>query len=269
MSTKIWILAIIALTIGLCNNSKLRWFGGAPDRISALGYEVEVHKVTTADGYILELHRIPFSPTNKVRGTKKPVMLFVHGVFSSSDCFLINGVHNSLGFQAANEGYDVWLLNSRGNRYSSNHVNLSTSSTKFWSFSFHEMAIYDLPATIDYIIEITGQQTLHYVGHSMASHIYLAFLSEKPEYNRKVKSGHLLSAGVNPAETALNVAAFGQIGTLIANILDYGSFGVYQYFFIVNYFLWMIGQTSLGKALSMIVLDLYGGHSSTLNMVTI
>lgn len=32
--------------------------------------------------------------------------------------------------------------------------------------SFHEMAMYDLPAAIDFVLQKTGQKQLHYVGYS-------------------------------------------------------------------------------------------------------
>jgi predicted alpha/beta hydrolase len=44
----------------------------------------------------------------------------------------------------ANQGYDVWVGNSRGNAYSSPLIN--TKIKAFWDFSFDEMAKYDLPA---------------------------------------------------------------------------------------------------------------------------
>lgn len=33
-------------------------------------------------------------------------------------------------------------------------------------FSFHEIAIYDIPATIDFILMKTRQEKLYYIGHS-------------------------------------------------------------------------------------------------------
>lgn len=268
MSTKYSLIIAITLIIAMYRNVHLRWYRSAPDRIAALGYNAQIHKITTIDGYILELHRIPFSPENEHTKSKRQVILFVHGIFSSSDCFLLNGVQNSLAFQAANEGYDVWLLNLRGNRYSSNHVNLSMLSMEFWSFTFHEMAIFDLPAAIDYIIKTSGQQTIHYVGHSMASHIYLALLSEKPEYNSVIETGHLLTAGINPAETSLSLVYIGDIALPLINFLDYGSFGIHLHFTPLNYFLWFICQTPLIKTLVANMMGIFGGPSSSLNMVS-
>jgi hypothetical protein len=44
----------------------------------------------------------------------------------------------------ADKGYDVWMNNSRGNRYSKNHVSLEANDDKeFWDYSFEEMAKYD------------------------------------------------------------------------------------------------------------------------------
>ena len=35
-------------------------------------------------------------------------------------------------FVMAKAGYDVWLGNNRGNRFSSNHVSLDNKTEKFW-----------------------------------------------------------------------------------------------------------------------------------------
>jgi pimeloyl-ACP methyl ester carboxylesterase len=66
----------------------------------------------------------------------------------------------------ANEGYDIWVGNSRGTTYSSRHVNLTRWNTDYWNFSFHEMGKYDVPANIHYILNKTGVDKLTYIGHS-------------------------------------------------------------------------------------------------------
>lgn len=68
----------------------------------------------------------------------------------------------------ADENYDVWLGNTRGNRYSCNHTNLNPfGSAKdrkiFWSFSWHEMGLHDLPKMIDFVLDKTEQKKIQYI----------------------------------------------------------------------------------------------------------
>jgi hypothetical protein len=49
------------------------------------------------------------------------------------------------------------------------------------------MAKYDLPATMDYIERITGQDQLVYIGHSQGTLIAFAALSTNPEFAKKIK----------------------------------------------------------------------------------
>jgi hypothetical protein len=49
-----------------------------------------------------------------------------------------------MAFLLADHGFDVWLNNSRGNRFSRHHVYLDPDVDKeFWNFSFQEMAEFD------------------------------------------------------------------------------------------------------------------------------
>lgn len=54
-------------------------------------------------------------------------------------------------------------------------------------YSWHEMGTYDLPATIDYILSVTGLEKLIYVGHSQGTTQYFAGISTRPEYNSKIR----------------------------------------------------------------------------------
>lgn len=61
------------------------------------GYPVATYSVTTADGYILELHRIPGGKgQTSDLGTGKPVWL-QHGLLCSSADWLISPSDQSLG----------------------------------------------------------------------------------------------------------------------------------------------------------------------------
>lgn len=89
----------------------------------------------------------------------------------------------------ADEGYDVWMLNCRGNVYSRNHTELNPNvDSKFWKFSWHEIGIYDLPATIDYILKETSKTQVFHVGHSQGATSLYVMCSERPEYNSKIRS---------------------------------------------------------------------------------
>lgn len=97
-----------------------------------------------------------------------------------------------LAYLLADNGYDIFLANVRGTEFSRNHRTLNSSNTQYWNFSFHEMAIYDLPAIIDYILETANQSALHYVGHSQGTTVVMAMLSLLPQYNEKLITLHLM-----------------------------------------------------------------------------
>lgn len=64
----------------------------------------------------------------------KKVIYLQHGLADSSDTFILNEETKAPAFILANKGYDVWLGNVRGNRYS--NALLSPTIINFWDFSF-------------------------------------------------------------------------------------------------------------------------------------
>jgi len=139
----------------------------------ARGYtSIEEHYVTTQDGYILGMFRIPQGlpgTPGGVKKTGKPVVLLQHGLLDSSYTWVNNFETESLAFILADLGYDVWMGNSRGNFYSTAHRTLNPDTPAFWDFSWDEMAQYDMPANIAYVLGSTGRDTLSYVGHSQGT----------------------------------------------------------------------------------------------------
>jgi pimeloyl-ACP methyl ester carboxylesterase len=53
--------------------------------------------------------------------------------------------------------------------------------------------MYDLPAMVDYVLRVTGHLDLHFVGHSMGATVAVVMLSERPQYNDKLKITILLA----------------------------------------------------------------------------
>jgi hypothetical protein len=91
-------------------------------------YPVEIHDVTTEDGYILRVFRIQ-AKNSQIKQGLKPILL-QHGLLDSSDTWLVNDEDKAPGFMIANKGYDVWMSNSRGNKHSRKHVKLNPNKGK-------------------------------------------------------------------------------------------------------------------------------------------
>jgi len=92
---------------------------------------------------------------------------------------------NATAFVMANAGYDVWLGNNRGNRYSEAHVSLNTSEKPFWNFDWEDMGTKDTPAVINYILKETGHSKINYMGHSEGTSQILAGASVMPDFYRE------------------------------------------------------------------------------------
>ncbi|EMS64647.1 Triacylglycerol lipase 2 [Triticum urartu] len=132
--------------------------------------------VTTEDGYILSLKRIPHGVSNSTQNTTRiPVLLF-HGLMVDSVSWVLGTPKQSLGFILADGGFDVWFANTRGTNSSRNHTSLTPddpvfiSSLEYWNWTWDQLAAYDLPAVLQHVYDHTGGQKVHYIGHSLAFH---------------------------------------------------------------------------------------------------
>jgi lysosomal acid lipase/cholesteryl ester hydrolase len=115
------------------------------------GFAFEEHSLTTTDGYILSVFRIPgkigVDPANR------PPVMFQHGITSSADTWIMHYADKAPAFVAAAAGYDVWLGNSRGNVYSNKHTHLDPVKDEetYWDFDWEDMGTHDMPRVLDYI----------------------------------------------------------------------------------------------------------------------
>lgn len=119
----------------------------------------------------------------------------MHGLLSSSDSWVLNPGNESLAFFLADQGYDVWLGNARGNGYSRKHVtkNPDDPTSSFWNFTFNEIGTLDLPPTIDFILSETKFKKLNYIGYSQGTTSLFVLLSSKPEYNSNIEIASLMA----------------------------------------------------------------------------
>ncbi|KAJ6651502.1 hypothetical protein lerEdw1_020899 [Lerista edwardsae] len=165
------------------------------------GYPCEEYQILTVDGYYLQVNRIPYGVHSPGKTGPRPAVLLVHGFLGEGRGWIANLPSNSLGFFLADAGYDVWLLNCRGTTWSRRHQTLSIEDADFWNFSFHEMGIYDVPATICFILEKTQQDGLYYIGHSQGATIGIIAFSLMPQLGEKVK----LFLCLSPAYTLMEL----------------------------------------------------------------
>ncbi|XP_062520508.1 gastric triacylglycerol lipase-like [Corticium candelabrum] len=156
------------------------------------GYPEEDHWVVTEDGFILGMQRIPHGKGGSQVGQRPPFFL-QHGLLCSSTVWLTNTEKRNLAFLLADSGFDVWLGNIRGNTYSTNHTKLSPKDKIFWSWSFDEMARYDIPAMLYYVMNHTNQSEVFYAGHSQGTIIAFAGFSINPELASHVKTFYALA----------------------------------------------------------------------------
>lgn len=161
----------------------------------------------TRDDYLLGVHRLAYrkgeegKKVNAGEGSiKKRVVYLHHGLLMNSEVWVcLTDEARCLPFRLVEAGYDVWLGNNRGNKYSKKSTRLSPSSHQFWDFSIDDFAFYDIPDSIDYILDTTGQKTLSYIGFSQGTAQAFATLSIHPALNEKVNVFIALAPAMSPA----------------------------------------------------------------------
>uniref|UniRef100_A0A0D3H2G6 AB hydrolase-1 domain-containing protein n=1 Tax=Oryza barthii TaxID=65489 RepID=A0A0D3H2G6_9ORYZ len=155
---------------------------------------------------------------------RQPVLL-QHGVLVDGMTWLLGSPEESLPYILADQGFDVWIANNRGTRWSSRHVSLDPKSRSYWNWSWDDIVVNDMPAIVDYVCSHTGQKP-HYVGHSMGTLVALAAFSEGRMVD-KLKSAALLSpvAYLSHITTPIGVVlAKAFAGELISDLLGIAEF---------------------------------------------
>jgi hypothetical protein len=82
----------------------------------------------------------------------------MHALDSDMMQWVINTADQAPAFVLSREGYDVWLGNNRGARWSQSHLNYTTDQKEFWDFTWEEMGTHDTPTFINFILNQTGHK---------------------------------------------------------------------------------------------------------------
>ncbi|EIE26467.1 hypothetical protein COCSUDRAFT_39557 [Coccomyxa subellipsoidea C-169] len=115
----------------------------AGDVIRQAGYPLEEHTVTTSDGYVLQMERMP-------RRDARDCVFFMHGILDTSMGWVSNGVTGSQAFAAYDQGFDVWLGNSRSNPPRV-HIDSARMGSTYWHYTVNELGMEDVAAQIDHL----------------------------------------------------------------------------------------------------------------------
>lgn len=106
------------------------------------GYTWESHNVLTEDGWHLVLFHItgnqdgPFEFDNSNGGVGNFPILFQHEEFSDAETFLRKSeIARPWILDLSAAGYDVWLANSRGTKYSFMSADQEKDEAEMWTFT--------------------------------------------------------------------------------------------------------------------------------------
>lgn len=179
------------------------------------GYSAEEHVVQTKDGFLLGLHRLAWRRGEedvKVNAghnsLQKRIVYLHHGLMMNSEVWVcITEKERCLPFLLVDQGYDVWLGNNRGNKYSKKCLKYAPTQNEFWDFSMDQFAFHDIPDSINYILSTTGQPSLSYIGFSQGTAQAFATLSIHPTLNSKVDVFVALAPAMAPPGLASGIVS--------------------------------------------------------------
>ena len=178
MSLFTFLLLSFFFAINSINKDELNYY--YKDYIKSFGYDFEEHKVTTEDGYILNLwHLVPKNPPVPI----DKVAFIQHG-FTCTPWVFFQLKEKSLPFLLSQSRYDIWLGNSRGTLFALDHVSKDHTDANgdYWDYSLDDLAAIDLPTSIDYVKQRTKKEKVYYLGHSQGTAIFFMLYRHNPAY---------------------------------------------------------------------------------------
>ncbi|PWZ01216.1 alpha/beta-hydrolase [Testicularia cyperi] len=184
---------------------------------STCGFEIKNETVETQDGYYLRVNRIidPLTTHKKHSdGRGGFPVLIMHGLFQSSGSFVTSEERSLAFWLARHGGYQVFLGNNRG-VFDMGHRRFKRSDPRFWDYNIRELAIYDLPALVDWICKETGYEKIAYIGHSQGNGTMFISLSKGmvPELGQKLSYFAALAPAVyaGPLTSCFPFTTLGQM----------------------------------------------------------
>ncbi|CAI2371614.1 unnamed protein product [Moneuplotes crassus] len=191
------------------------------ERCERYGFGYEEYQVTTEDGYINTLMRIPYAPDNQDVPNKPPVYL-IPDVVLTAEMFTHLGSENSPAFNLASQGFDVWLSNPRGSRHSQDHVELDSDDTHsgYWDY---DLVSYrqDYMADITTIKDSTGYGTVGvFAFYNGAISLAYAMAIEPEYFSNNVNVAALSAFAPTYAHSSAPAFAYASYTTVINHMFE-------------------------------------------------
>jgi|GEM_PF-915295 len=143
---------------GLQPSSRER-FARAPEET-----RLERFYTQTDDGWTLPVYRLPV----RSNGHGDPVIL-AHALGLNHHSLQFEK-DNSLAWALQKAGFQVFFLAHRGD-----HGAIAPQRSKTWDFD--DIADHDVPVTVEAILETTGRDKLHWIGHGLGGQLLYAYLA--------------------------------------------------------------------------------------------
>lgn len=122
-----------------------------------------VHFAVTEDGWQIAVTQY------SSEGSKKFPIFLCHGLGANRWSYDTDPTV-SLTRHLVAQGYDVYAVDLRGHGRSEKPA----TSDKKWGWGFNDYCHQDLDAALDLVLQKSGKQQLHYIGHSMGGVLLLA-----------------------------------------------------------------------------------------------
>ena len=147
--------------------------------IANLNLTLEEIQLTTDDRYINTIWALTSKDANNRNGKS---IIIQHGLLDTSFTWLILA-EKSITKLLCDEGYKVYLPNIRGNQFSRSHLDYDSGlNSKYWDFSFDQIAEYDLPSIVNLVKQRDGVEKVDYMGHSQGTLIFFLSYMNNPDF---------------------------------------------------------------------------------------
>lgn len=115
-----------------------------------------------------------------------------------------------------NQGYDIWLVNNRGNKYSRTHIQPDIKEEEFYDYSFQDFGLKDLPAVYKFIIKTSAPKKIHYIGNHQGNTQMFVALSD-PLTSKFISDNTSTFIALSPMLYRNKITAFPLLVKLLRN----------------------------------------------------